>query len=154
MGRPSPYVVFSIDAARYALPLANVQRIVRMVSIVSVPDVAPFVRGVVNVQGQIVPVLDARKCFHLKERDAAPTDQLIIVQAAGRTMALVADSVSGVIERDAAEIVAADEILPGLRHLQSAVKLDDGMILVHDLEKIAADLALGTVANEIATEAK
>ena len=146
MSPSTQYVVFSIDAQRYALPLANVQRTVRMVALVPLPEAPPSVLGVVNVQGEVVPVVDTRRCFHLPEREPRLDDQLILVRVSGRTLALVADAVHGVIEPAPEKIVGADRILPGLDQLRGAAKLEDGMVLIHDLEQIDKEVTLRVAA--------
>ena len=63
------------------------------------------------------------------------SDQLIIAHTSRRTVALVADAVSGVIERSEQEVIAAEKVLPGIEYVEGVVKLEDGMILIHDLNK-------------------
>lgn len=57
-----------------------------------------------------------------------------------QTVALVADEVSGVIERSEQEIISAEKIVPGMEYIEGVVKLEDRMILIHDIDKF---LSLG-----------
>lgn len=127
-------VVFTLDDQRYALRLSAVERAVRMVGITPLPKAPGIVLGVINVNGRIVPVLNIRRRFRLAEREPGLSDQLIIARTARRIVALVADGVSDVIERQEREIVAPGAILPGMEHVEGVVKLDDGMIFIHDLD--------------------
>lgn len=63
------------------------------------------------------------------------SDQLIIAHTSRRTVALVADAVSGVIERSEQEVIAAEKVLPDIEYVEGVIKLEDGMILIHDLNK-------------------
>jgi len=128
-------IVLTLDEQRYALHLSAVERIVRVVEVTPLPKAPEIVLGVVNVQGQITPVINIRKRFCLPEREMNLSDQLIIAHTSRRTVALVADAVSGVIERSEQEVIAAEKVLPGIEYVEGVVKLEDGMILIHDLNK-------------------
>ena len=135
MNELNQHVVFTLDEQRYALHLPAVERIVRVVEVTPLPKAPEIVLGVVNVQGQITPVINIRKRFRLPEREMNLSDQLIIAHTSRRTVALVADAVSGVIERSEQEVIAAEKVLPGIEYVEGVVKLEDGMILIHDLNK-------------------
>ena len=135
MVRSDAYVVFTLDEQRYALYLHAVRRVVRMVEMTYLPKAPEIVRGVVNVQGQVIPVVDIRKRFRLPEREPEPSDQLIIVNTARRSVALVVDAVEGVIEHSRQEMIALEKILPGTEYIEGVIKLEDGLVLIHDLDK-------------------
>ena len=128
-------VTFAIEEQCYALHLSCVDRIVRAVEITELPKAPPIVLGVINVQGEIVPVVNIRKRFNLPEREIGLTDHFIICHTARRWVALVADSATKVVEYSPNAIVAAEKILPGMEYIEGVAKLPDGLILIHDLEK-------------------
>ena len=88
----------------------------------------------INVQGQVIPVVNIRKRFRLPDREMSLSDHLIIARTAKRAAALVADAVVSVVERWEEELTAADRILPGLEYVEGVVKLEDGLILIHNLD--------------------
>ena len=135
MNKDNLLAVFILDEQRYALYLSVVERVVGVVEITPLPKAPDIVLGVVNVQGKIIPVVDMRKRFHLPEREMNLSDHLIIAHTSRRTIALVADTVTGVLELSDDEIIGKEEILSGLEYVEGVVKLEDGMILIHDLEK-------------------
>lgn len=126
-------VVFLLDEQRYALHLSVVERVVRAVEVTPLPKAPAIVLGVMNVQGRIIPVVNLRRRFRLPERDIDLGDQLIIAHTAKRPVALTADAVTSV-EISEQEIVSRETILPGLGYVTGAVKLDDGLVLIHDLD--------------------
>lgn len=128
-------VVFTLDEQRYALHLAAVERVVRAVEITPLPKAPEIVLGMINAQGRIVPVVNARKRFRLPEREVELSDQFIIARTSRRTVALVVDAVNDVVPCTEAQVVAAEKILPGLEHVEGILKLPDGMIFVHDLDQ-------------------
>lgn len=129
------YAVFCFDHLRVALRLSFVERVVRAVDVAPLPDAPDIVFGVVNVAGRIVPAVNMRKRFRLPEREIALTDQLVIARTRQRLVALVTDAVSGIFEYAEADIVAAETILPGLEYIDGVVKLSDGLILIHNLDR-------------------
>ncbi|MDD4927775.1 MAG: chemotaxis protein CheW [Gallionella sp.] len=128
-------IVFCLDDQRYALPLPGADRVVRMVAITPLPNAPDIILGVVNFQGRVIPVFNIRKRFNLPEREIALTDQLVVAHTARRHVALVADAVLDVISCAAESLVAAEDILPRIEYAQGVVKLSDGLIFIHDLDK-------------------
>ena len=106
-----------------------------MVDVTSLPRAPEIVLGVVNVQGRVIPVLNLRRRFRLPERGFALADQLIIARTARRPVALAADAVAGVLEYSAQQAVEAHDIVPGIEYVEGVVKLADGLVLIHDLDK-------------------
>ncbi|MFZ2444826.1 MAG: chemotaxis protein CheW [Syntrophobacteraceae bacterium] len=135
MNEPVRLVVFHLDEQRYALLLSAVERVVRAVEVTPLPAAPAIVLGVINVEGRIVSVIDVRKRFRLPEKEMTVYDHLIIAQTARRTVALPADSASTIVEVSAGEIIHASRILPQLEYVDGVAKLDDGMVLIHDLDK-------------------
>ena len=133
---PSPQlVVFTLDEQRYGLRLATVERVVRAVEVTPLPNAPEIVLGMINVQGRIIPVVNVRKRFRRPEREIGLSDQFIIARTLRRTVALVVDAVSDVVPCPEAQVVAAEKILPGLEHFDGVLKIPDGMIFVHDLDR-------------------
>ncbi len=128
-------VVFTLGEQRYALRIAAVDRVVRVVEINPLPQAPEIVVGVVNMQGQIVPIINVCRRFHLPEREIALTDQLIIAHTARRPVGLVVDAVIDVIESLEQGIASTESILPDLEYVEGVVKVQDGLVLIHDLDK-------------------
>jgi signal transduction histidine kinase len=68
MGSTDQYVLFVLDEQRYTLPLANVEKVVSAVYVTPLPQAPDIVTGIIDVQGQVVPVINLRRRFHLPER--------------------------------------------------------------------------------------
>jgi purine-binding chemotaxis protein CheW len=135
MIKPHQLLVFKLDGQRFALRLAAVERIERAVKITPLPKMPENVLGIVNLKGKIVAVFNVRKRFRLDEREVDPRDQLIFAHTARRPVALVVDTVGEVIERKDHDVVPSSEILPGLDYVEGVAKLDDGLVLIHDLDR-------------------
>lgn len=135
MEAPHQLVVFTLGEQRYGLPLSSVERAARIVEITPLPNAPEIVLGVINVQGRLMAVVNLRRRFRLPEREVALTDQIVVAHTKRRPVALVADAVVGVLAYSGQQVVDAGEILPAAEYLEGVVKLDDGLILIHDLEK-------------------
>jgi len=134
MNKLMQLVVFRLGEQRYALPLGTVQRIVRAVEVTPLPGAPALVLGMINVAGCVLPVLSLRQRFLLPERNIGPAHQFVLAQMAQRVVALVIDEAQGVIEREPSAVVGSDRIVPGLEQFHGVVKLDDGLVLIHDLQ--------------------
>lgn len=134
-GDMGSYAVLCLDDMRVALPLPCVERVVRAVYLTLLPDAPEIVLGVVNVQGRIIPAVNMRRRFRLPDREITLTDQLVIAHTSQRTVALMVDAVSGIFEYAEPDIVGAETIIPGLEYIDGVVKLSDGLILIHNLDR-------------------
>lgn len=132
---PNQIVVFALDEQRYALPLSAVERVVRAVEITPLPKAPEVVLGVIDAQGQVIPVVDVRRRFRLPSRPVDEDDRLILARTSRRRVALVADSVAGVHEPADREMVSAKLELPFAEYIQGVAKTPDGLILIHDLDR-------------------
>ena len=92
------YLTFQVGESEYAVEVAAVTEIVRLQQTFSVPDVPDCVRGVINLRGKVIPLIDVRARFGLKE--AAYTDRTVVVvlEASDSSTGLIVDGVSEVTE--------------------------------------------------------
>jgi purine-binding chemotaxis protein CheW len=128
-------VVFALDDTRCALSLSAVERPVRAVAITPLPNGPGIVLGVINAQGRIIPVVDVRKRFRFPEREMNVDDRFILARTTRRTVALVVDAVLGVRELAAGELVSAKRDLPFASYLQGVAKMEDGLVMIYDLDR-------------------
>ncbi len=134
MSDPVQLLRFSIAGLQFALHLDSVHRVVRSVEVTPLPKAPESVLGVINIQGRIFPVFNIRKRFGIPDKEIDLTDQLIIASTIRRTVVLLVDSISGVLERSRQEITKAEKIIPGTEYIEGVTKFKNGMILIHDLD--------------------
>jgi purine-binding chemotaxis protein CheW len=130
------YVLFRIDRQHYALPLDHVIRAVRMVALTLVPDVPNSVLGVINMSGQIVPVIDLRRLFGQPGRHPELQDILLIVQVHGQTVAIVVDEVLNILEFTSCQVQSPPTAVSQSRFVAGAVQHKDILILVLDASRL------------------
>ena len=135
MATSSHLVSLTLEEQRYALPLSQVERVLRALEITPLPRAPEIIMGVINVRGKVIPVVNVRRRFQLPEREISLSDQIIISRTSRRQVALVVDEVCGVIEVLEHTVLDAEKILPHMEYVKGVVKLKDGMILIHDLDR-------------------
>jgi purine-binding chemotaxis protein CheW len=146
---PAQWVVFSLDAARYALPLATVERVVRAAELTLLPLAPSVVLGVIDIAGHVLPVFNMRRKFRLPERPLRPSDQFVIAHAAHRTVVLAVDAALGVVERPAADVSEAARLAPDSEHIQGVIRMEDGLVLVHDLDRFLSAQEAGALGRAL-----
>ena len=132
---PNHIVLFTLDEPRYALPLSAVERVVRAVEITPLPKAPEIVLGAIDAQGRVIPVVDVRKRFRLPAREMNVDDRFIIARTSRRLVALAVDSVIGIRTLADGEVVSAEQALPFAEYLRGVAKMEDGIVLIYDLEQ-------------------
>ncbi len=135
MNHEGRFIVFLLAGQRYALPLAAVDQVVRAVEYTVLPKAPDIVLGIINARGCVIPLVNIRRRFRLPEREVALTDQMVIAHTARRPVALLVDDVAGLFENPGQETVSAKDILPDTEYVNGVVKLKDGLVLIHDLDR-------------------
>jgi purine-binding chemotaxis protein CheW len=128
-------VIFHLDEQRYALPLARIRRVLRAVEVTRLPDAPSIVSGVIDLQGEIIPVLDIRRRLQLQEREVSVDDQFIIAQMRGRAVALVVDEVHGVCELEQSAVIKVNILGSAPAFIEGVIRLEENLVLIQDLEK-------------------
>jgi purine-binding chemotaxis protein CheW len=126
-------VVFRIDGQRYGLHLPTVDRTLRAVRVTPLPQAPAIVLGVINVEGRVIPVVNTRARFGVAERELLACDILILARTPQRTVALAADAVEGLWKGPLRLTQSADSIFPEIPGLEGVARMEDGLILIHDL---------------------
>lgn len=130
------YVVFCVDQQRYALPLEHVKRALRMVALTPVPDAPVWVNGVINMAGQVIPVIDLRQRLGHPQREPEIEDRLLVVQIQAQTVALVVDEVLQVLELALHQAAPPPPALALSRPLVATIQQAEGLILVLDAARL------------------
>jgi purine-binding chemotaxis protein CheW len=131
-------VSFVIDREEFGVEILRVQEIIRLVEITRVPHAPPFVEGVINLRGKIVPVIDLRKRFHLSTREADKDTRIIVVELSDRVVGFMVDSVREVIRVDRHLIEPPPDLAIGIdaHFITGVAKLDDRLLIILDLDEV------------------
>lgn len=126
-------LLFALGARKLAIPVASVLRVVPAVEITPLPNAPAPVRGIINVQGAIVPVYDLHQRLGLPVRPVACEDFLILARNGSRDVALLADEICGVAAHPGQQPSGSSvqNIAPG----SEAVALAGEIVLIQDLDQ-------------------
>ncbi len=106
--RAGKYLTFKLGAEEYGVEILKVQEIIKMMDITRVPRVQSFVRGVINLRGKVIPVIDLRLKFGMEPRDTTDKTCVIVLQVqhsqGAITMGAIVDEVSEVLDINGEQI--------------------------------------------------
>lgn len=148
------YLTFVLDDEVFAVDVARVREILEMPTITKVPQVQDFMRGVINLRGCVVPVIDLHMKFGMPVTEQTVNTCIIVVEVdmGGENFVLgaLADSVQEVIEMEPAEIEAPPHIGTHLRteFLKGMGKHNEHFIMILDIDKVFSDAELATVSGQ------
>lgn len=147
-------VVFRLAGEQFAAPITRVREILRPLRVTRMPRVAHFVRGLFNLRGQVLPLLDTRARLGLGPTDDArakdPRARVMVLEAQGEPVGLMVDEVMEVLRCAEEDLQAPANVLdlPAAHFLASVLDLDGRLVLVLDLDRLlegAAESAEATV---------
>lgn len=153
---PMQYLTFHLAGEQYALGILQVREILRYETVTTVPTAPAAIRGVLNLRGSVVPVVDLAVRFGMPPTEVGARTCIVIVEVAGdgeRTvMGVLADSVSQVLELSASEIEPPPPFGAGVRvdYLRGMARMGSRFALVLDLDRVLshAELRAGASAAE------
>jgi purine-binding chemotaxis protein CheW len=133
-------VTFELFGEVFALPILDVREIIHLTAITPVPQAPQFVEGVINLRGQIIPVVDLRKRFGLSAQGAGENTRIVVVELGnGIIIGLIVDAVRE-IERIPGESITPPPALVagsiGSEYIKGISNYDDKMIVHIDMRKV------------------
>jgi purine-binding chemotaxis protein CheW len=142
----SEYLTFTLGSEEYAIDILKVQEIRGYEPPTLIANAPPFIKGVINLRGIIVPVVDLRIKFKLGKVEYTPFTVVIILNVARRVIGVVVDSVSDVISLTQTEIRPAPDFSGAFdtRYILGLASQDSRMMIVTDIEQLmtGADMEL------------
>lgn len=134
-------VAFVLESEEFACDINDVREVLKMIRVTPLPRSLDFVEGVINLRGEVIPVIDLRKRFGLPEMERTDENRIIIVEVDDRMVGLIVDSVTEVIRISNSHIQAApDQVAGGRTHLILGVgKIDERLLIILNLSRILTD---------------
>jgi purine-binding chemotaxis protein CheW len=152
-------ISFSIGSERFGVGILVVQEIIMMSDITAIPNAPDFVEGVINLRGNIIPVLDLRKRLRLrgyrKPEPRKPGTRILVVEIEGNVTGFIVDSVSKVLTVPGSKISPPpDIVVAGVQsqYISGVFHLEEGILIVLDFRRILSveeKDALGSVSQSL-----
>ncbi|UHA73916.1 chemotaxis protein CheW [Paenibacillus sp. 481] len=125
-------VVFSLAHEEYGIEVEKVKTIERMTPITRVPKTYDFIKGVINLRGVVVPIIDLRGRFGLPESEFTDQTRIIIVTHQELEVGFIVDAASDVMDINEDSIEPAPEVVGGIqaKYLRGVAKIGDNRLLI------------------------
>ena len=145
------FLTFTLGKEEYGIEILKVQEIRSYEAVTTIANAPEFIKGVVNLRGTIVPIVDMRIKFSLGTADYTQFTVVIILNVAGRVVGMVVDSVSDVIALMPEQIRPAPDFSSSfdVRYITGLGTVDQRMLILVDIEKLmsGSDMALVDVVH-------
>ncbi len=137
-GRPSEYLTFTLGREEYGIDILKVQEIRGYDPVTRIANAPEFIKGVINLRGVIVPIVDLRIKFKVGEPSYHEFTVVIIITVRGRIIGMVVDGVSDVVALSPEQIKPAPEMGTALNtaYITGLGTLNDQMLILVDIEKL------------------
>ena len=131
-------VGFQLDDEEYGIDILKVQEINRITEITKIPQSPDFVEGVINLRGNVIPIIDLRKRFNMPHKEYDKQTRIVVGEIGDRTVGFIVDAVSEVIRLPENTIEPPPNITSDDRtdYILGVGKLDDRLLMLLDIEKI------------------
>lgn len=136
------FIVIKIGNEQYGINIAYIDNIVRMTHITRVPKAAPYIKGVINLRGIVIPVMSLRLKMGLAADEYTKATRIIILKLEQHgTVGVVVDEVKEVVALSSAQIekVATDTQADHVNYVQSVGKCGDELVSILDLNAVATE---------------
>jgi purine-binding chemotaxis protein CheW len=144
---PSEYLAFQLGEEEYGVDIQKVQEIRGYETVTRIASAPAFIKGVVNLRGIIVPIVDMRIKFSLGEPTYDNLTVVIVLNISGRTIGIVVDRVSDVITLTPEQIKPAPD-MGGLNadHLLGLGTIDERMLVLIDIDRLMSSADMGLIS--------
>ncbi|HOJ78744.1 MAG TPA: chemotaxis protein CheW [Bacillota bacterium] len=136
------YLTFVLGKEEYGISIGYVTEIVGLQSITEIPELPHYVKGIINLRGKIIPVMDVRLRFNKEAKEYNDRTCTIVIEVRGITVGLIVDAVAEVASIESKNIVPPPQI-DGIgthqKYLKGIGKSDNNVKLILDCEKLFND---------------
>ena len=131
-------VSFKLATEEYGVDISQVQEIIRMVEITHVPRAPRFMEGVINLRGQLIPIIDLRTRFGMPRAEQTKSTRIVVTEIGSKRVGIVVDSVSEVLNLPIENVEAAPEMIAGVgtEYIQGVGKMAERLIIMLDLTMV------------------
>lgn len=135
------YLTFYIEEENYGIEISYVTEIIGIQEITQVPELPDFLKGIINLRGKIIPVMDVRLRFKKQPIEYDNRTCIIVIDIKGISIGLIVDAVSEVLAIEEGSIVPPPDVKTGFnnRYIKGIGKVEDEVKLLLDCQKILAE---------------
>jgi purine-binding chemotaxis protein CheW len=140
-GKIVQVVSFRLGSEEYGVDIAQVQEIIRLVEITHVPRAPRFMEGVINLRGQLIPIIDLRTRFGMSRVPATKSTRIVVTEIATKRVGMVVDSVSEVLNIPTDHVEEAPDMVAGAgtEYIAGVGKINDRLIIMLELAMVISN---------------
>jgi purine-binding chemotaxis protein CheW len=141
MSDSTQVVSFKLGPEEYGVDIAQVQEINRMVTVTNVPRAPAFMEGVINLRGQLIPIIDLRTRFGMPRAEHTKNTRIVVTEVGTKRVGMVVDSVSEVLRLPLDAIEPAPDMISGVdtEYIRGVGNMNDRLIILLDLAKVVTN---------------
>ncbi|AEG59895.1 chemotaxis protein CheW [Desulforamulus ruminis] len=136
VGQEEQLVVFQLNDQQYALPINETQEIIRMAEVTRLPNTDYYIEGIINLRGNILPVISLNRRLGLPETEQSEDTRIIVVENKGNKVGMIVDSVLEVGRYTDSEVEPPNMIGDNVDFLKGVVKKGDQLWLLVNLDTV------------------
>ncbi len=131
-------VVLQLNDESYAIDISGVKEIVRLPEITRVPHAPPYVEGVIDLRGQVTPVINLQDRFGLSRSEVSKNTRVIVLTVGASQFGVVVDGVTETLNvpEDAVDGLATTGLAVDAEYVTGIARLDSGLVILLDYERI------------------
>lgn len=131
-------ISFSVGGEEYGIDIRTVKEVIRVGSITALPKAPSFVKGVINLRGDVIPIIDLRDKLGFDDKLSGETARIIVVEVEEKSIGMIVDSVSHVFRLAPEQIEAAPDWLGGFtrEYLKGIARLEERLIVLLKIDSI------------------
>ena len=135
------WVTFRLEGETYGINVMQVQEVLRVSEIAPVPGAPDYVLGIINLRGNVVTVIDARKRFGMLPKEADDVSRVVIIETDKQIFGILVDSVAEVVDVDRADIETAPNVGndESSRYIQGVTTIDSELLILVDLNRLISE---------------
>ncbi len=132
-------VTFSVDVEEYGIEILKVQEVVRLPDITKLPRAPHFIKGIIDLRGTVIPIIDLREKFGLMSKEYKSNTRVIIIEVEEKKIGMIVDNVSQVISTPESNILPPPSSMSksnSERYIDGVVKIDKHFIILLNIDHI------------------
>lgn len=134
------FVVFKVGTEEYAIPILKVNEIIRLkgVKITEIPNTYNYITGIINLRGEVIPIMDIRLRFNMEQKQIDDNSRIIIVNLQNKAVGFLVDSVSEVATVETENITDPPEEISDIdnRYITGIAKYKDKILVILNIDMI------------------
>lgn len=144
------YLVFTVDDQFYALSVDAVKQIIRSVQLIFLPEAPEFLLGLINMGGEMIPVINIRKQFKVPGKSISLSDRIVIARTHFYTIAFIADQIESIIELPQSDITPSEDIFPRMEdYIIGTAQYNYHTVLIYDINSLFPETEIEKITRHL-----